>query len=1224
MNIFKRALTAHTRPGYALLAAIYVVGLSLCQAQAAATPKKKPAKVAATTQTADTKPASTSVVAVHKLPNFCVDSEPGRRGRATVQTKPQNGCPKNQVSRPGTNAQEIVDALAPATEFTLKASGPNMIIVFQNAASGKADVPALLTTIDALAKPEAKELALTTVYTLKPTCVSPLESRQPCVILPGSNAQTIAGVLAKDPNFTVTADSPFRLVIACQKATGCAASDLEALERTIDRLAEPTASFVKDLEVAKGMASAVASSISNWNAQGITADAVGDSHVRLKSQTPINSTDLYALESQIRDYGFGHNSPPLLQQIFYSSAGDVVQGLNGAAATPTSPNMTPPNTTSNAPNTQAAGASSTGLQSIGAAPSAATGGGSPGSSGSGSGGSGASANSGGSGSGAVASSGAGGTTASSGSGGGTGSPANAAAGSANSGGNSGSGSGGAAPSTGGSGSNASASSGPNTGTTAPPGSGPASASIGAPGMAVVNDNVVFTDSSDDSATWRRVRLLSLIDLPRPEVFINMWSVQATSKDGQKLLDATNQLRDSVAQYNDRLNRSIEFGWAYISRQLDKPRTNPDQPFLDPSFYNYITQKFLSDTPACEDLPFAERAQSTCVSSEERKKWGFCPAGTYCLGFTNAFQPQRPTLSHILLTMIAANTRVSLSNEKKGHDYTSIFQTIACMEGKYEVISQPGNDCFPLRTEMVKQLQNVESTNACSSNETNSTCVSANKAVPILTGCDVVCKLRQARQKALDELSSKSPAPVSCETLDIAALMAEKVVGVEHSFPLSCFTIQAARSFADDPSFATFNFNQLNVLGESDLSVYIKNVLGAIKEEQKQPYRMGRQGLFRAAIAEFLYNYKMSIQYPLEFDPHRLQQSAQELNAQLNPLVVAFNQDVAAASRFMIEELRGLGKGIDDRESSIFGNKAFVSDGLITVRGISGVESLVDTQTQNFFNATEAPNLKDVLTALGTSSSPNLFKGAASYSSIATVAAALTPTPMQSKIGRQLELDITPHSLPGASSAELDVKLWAQEDAPPTKFATGSAPSSGNEDALSRIGRFNVSTKVRVESVKLFEISSFSAKLQRPRKGFPLLLPFVELPYVGSLLRWPLAPAEVYHRGTAIVSTLIVPNAADLAIGLEFTGDRGVIARSTNSVPADQGKSWRYKPGRDFKLRRLTSRKQLPDLPIDSFHKATVACFGAKLPFPSTLNVRAAGEGSVQCNQVDFSTVPPEF
>jgi hypothetical protein len=47
-------------------------------------------------------------------------------------------------------------------------------------------------------------------------------------------------------------------------------------------------------------------------------------------------------------------------------------------------------------------------------------------------------------------------------------------------------------------------------------------------MTSVDDSVVFTDTSHPAMVKQRARLLTLLDLPRPEVLLNLWSLQASS------------------------------------------------------------------------------------------------------------------------------------------------------------------------------------------------------------------------------------------------------------------------------------------------------------------------------------------------------------------------------------------------------------------------------------------------------------------------------------------------------------------------------------------------------------------------------------------------------------------------------------------------------------------------------------------------------------------------
>ena len=199
-------------------------------------------------------------------------------------------------------------------------------------------------------------------------------------------------------------------------------------------------------------------------------------------------------------------------------------------------------------------------------------------------------------------------------------------------------------------------------------------------------------------------------------------------------------------------------------------------------------------------------------------------------------------------------------------------------------------------------------------------------------------------------------------------------------------------------------------------------------------------------------------------------------------------------------------------------------------------------------------------------------------------------PAQAKIGRELKLDIIPHALAGASSAELEVKLTADESGSPTLFKADKQ----SEDNLSRVAKHDTNTRVRVESLKLFDVSAFSAMLQRPRSKFPIVPPLFEVPYFGSFIGLPLPGAKVYHRSTAIVSAIIVPTAADLAFGIEFSSDR----ICGDDVGSSEG---------SLNCNHAHSQFDFGSLALRSFHKAMVQCFasGGTTPYAGKIVAMAS-------------------
>jgi hypothetical protein len=695
-----------------------------------------------------------------------------------------------------------------------------------------------------------------------------------------------------------------------------------------------------------------------------------------------------------------------------------------------------------------------------------------------------------------------------------------------------------------------------------PGAAPADSTPKPPTMQTVNDTVVYNNADgSDRDFLEKNRLMAVLDLPRPEVLLNLWSLQASSRDYHVTNNEAEAAHTAVTQHNQLLQDAIDNGWSLLSRQMAYKPQPGETGFFNPEFYSYITQKFALDY----------RTDSKTVSDFEpiqsnRQKWGWCAVDKYCLGFTHAFEPLRPTFTNILLSIIAANKPVEVA-----------LQTIRAMNG----------ECPPQesKTDIPPCPQHVEPSPSLKDGAHSGEVKNFQKCVADHT---------KDMQTAVKENGAGD-----CELEDRLTLAAEVQSQTPEHLQLNCFKKQAEKSFQSDP-------------------------------QQQTP----RVGLLRAAIADFLFNYKWATQYPHSFVPYDLSQSAQELNAEFNPLILAFNRDVAAFTQSLQTEMEC--KYNSSPHPSWFGkgDETFLNDGMIAVRGISGVESIVDTVTQSFFDATKPPNLTDLLKSVSDAEQniPGVLKTNLSANEAAVLMGALNSVkPAEAKIGRQLKLDITPHALAGASSAELDVKLTAEEAGNPTFFTADKS----NEDNLSRVATHDTTTKVRVESLKLFEVSAFSAMLQRPRSKFPLLPPFFEVPYFGSFISFPVPGAKVYHRSSAIISAVIVPTAADLAYGIDFTSDRLCEPASSDAALSPvTGISYGYT------CHHAISPGDFNGLPLRNFHKAMVQCFASvqqtaytgnqifiqqaeiskEFLDPEHLKLKAALNNA--CADLKFSTVPP--
>lgn len=669
-----------------------------------------------------------------------------------------------------------------------------------------------------------------------------------------------------------------------------------------------------------------------------------------------------------------------------------------------------------------------------------------------------------------------------------------------------------------------------------------------PGVTVASlpDLLVFSDEhpGDDAAITERKRILAAVDFPRPEVIINTFSFQASSSNPDTLYETSNRVRHAMGNYNDGLQAGIARAWTYLAGRISS--TDSDNQFFDADFVGYLTKLFIADSqseiprPASQtanDAKNSDTNRSILDTSERlaklpdknREAAGVCDPGKYCLGYTSLFHPLKPSLTDLLLAVIAS--------KDPGEE---VLTAINWMEGK--------------------------------------------NAAGEWLGARIKCADQQCLkppQPTCEEESCGLPAFQTCEEKDEEQLKTWNYNSHEPPtfiFPMNCFRTAAELVFPSDP-------------GKPSLA-----------------------GPLRAALADFLFHYKMSQQYPHEFSPYDLSRSAQELNSELNPLVLAYNRDLAAA-------LRPLKDVADPRNTEGNGwagfsghGTTFINNGILTVRTISGKETTVDAITQNFFDATNPPSITDVINSIGAaeSNTPAVLKANLSADEAAAIIGTLNSVkPSVSKVGREFKIDITPRSLSGASAAELEINMTTQETADPSLYTNGKADT----DNLSRMAKHTTETKVRLESAKLFEISTFTALLQRSRKNFPLLPPFVEIPYINSILSLPLPGAKEYHISTAIMSAVVVPTAADLASGLVFTDDRVATIRDGAS---DGTCTLTQHDSQNCVIRRAVSTSQWPAYSISDYHKSMIRCFSGGGFFAATQQNGATGCGSLQ-----FDALPPE-
>jgi len=658
------------------------------------------------------------------------------------------------------------------------------------------------------------------------------------------------------------------------------------------------------------------------------------------------------------------------------------------------------------------------------------------------------------------------------------------------------------------------------------------------------DLLVFSDSNpgDDAQIQERNRVLAQLDLPRPEMILSAWVTQNSTASPQAMGAFSNMVKSLVQDYNQEFEWVVLRGWESVKRQI----TRGD--YFNQPFRSYIEDRFVADTlqprkqgGSIQDLSqaFLDQSQAQLADpvGEKRTDFGICERNRYCLGYYDLFKPLKPALTDLLLTIIAAQKPDVVADD-----------AITYVEGP----APPAAD---------------------------------------ETVCDVADREVQRRCRAiwqnLVEYISPAPAPLNCADRDFRGILGSLLSHGEPRVHLQCFKQQA-------------DLLRPTALVPADVP----------------PYGVG---LMRAAIADFLFNYKMSQQYPHEFVSYDLSHSADALNNSLSPLIDAFNRDLWAYQLFVRADMQyrveRLNTATDERccVKRLFGldKPSFFNDGLVTVSTVSGQSTNVSTTSQSFLNGSTAPELSALLSSLaglgapagsppptagtttttttsGSSVSSSGAPSAGAPGNFQTIAAALANYQTTfAQIGRQLSFAATPRSLNTASSAEIAVTLNADESAGGPLYTGGGA----NDPAFntSRVANHDTTTRVRVDSIKLFEVSSFSAIVERSRSRFPLLPPFVEIPYIGTFAGIPLPAAKEFHSSTAIISAYVVPTAADITYGLRFVPD--LIVDALNPGPCSYHKGAAAPEVTNACLfRRMLSLHDLGGASVKEFNRNIIRCF----------------------------------
>jgi len=345
---------------------------------------------------------------------------------------------------------------------------------------------------------------------------------------------------------------------------------------------------------------------------------------------------------------------------------------------------------------------------------------------------------------------------------------------------------------------------------------------------------------------------------------------------------------------------------------------------------------------------------------------------------------------------------------------------------------------------------------------------------------------------------------------------------------------------------------------------------------------------RAAVLRFAYHYGDMLHRPERFSAYYVQQTAGSVNDRLQLAVHALNHDIYEL--FIaptLEKIRRRTKG--------FSGVEYAQVGRTSVATLSGTKTVVSGKATSPFDETQPMRLSELLTkasALETqigSFIPNIpvtpakpkkkkpadmggmppatppagttppaappaeepeekpdaptsvaptIGGIYPYTKlIGLIAAFGEDRTMWRELNSGVSLDITPIVLRNAASAELNIDLTIGD--PLVTSAEKSAEGAKAEQKippLARITEHKVKSRIEINSLDLFDLSTFSSQVTRGGgRGYVPLLGgvwrgiFGDVPVLGDLFSWPKPPRSVYHQSILLVGSVITPTAMSVAV-----------------------------------------------------------------------------------------------
>jgi hypothetical protein len=301
----------------------------------------------------------------------------------------------------------------------------------------------------------------------------------------------------------------------------------------------------------------------------------------------------------------------------------------------------------------------------------------------------------------------------------------------------------------------------------------------------------------------------------------------------------------------------------------------------------------------------------------------------------------------------------------------------------------------------------------------------------------------------------------------------------------------------------------------------------------------RVWIARQAVLDFALNYAAYIRKPNEFDPFRLQQSVDNLDAFIKPVVEDINRDVA--DLFIESTLQRIQTIVRNHR-----DVQYAQAGKTSVSGLDGLAIDVRSETISNFNETNPIKLSEILSTVD---------GQPSLPTTKLIEAFAKDRSQSRNFTSGVSLKVTPNVLRNNTSADLDISIVfgpSGADGKPTAVteAANSVTEAGKPSEISRINQQYVNTRINVNTLDLFPISTFNS--QSTKDGGRSTIPVVgtvwqgvfgSIPVLGDLFSWKNPPQNVAHQSILLTNSFIVPTAMGL----------GVLHQQFENDPDDTGK-----------------------------------------------------------------------